>query len=218
MVRIPALLTLALLASYGDAFAEIHWDKPVQEFHRSPQDRSIVAKYAFKNTGTSAVTIDNIRTSCGCTSADLEKRTYGPGESGEVTVKFTFGSRVGPQRKTIRVFTSDNEKEPTVLDLRVYIEEAVTVTPSLVFWRVGEPATAKAVQITTQPSPAVKIKGVRTSDPSITAKLEPINPGESYKVTITPTATNAKQSVEISVDTDYPPDAPRTYLIYARIK
>jgi hypothetical protein len=217
MARRLALLAAALFSTSASLCAEIQWEKPIQEFHRSPQDRSVEAKFAFKNVGSTPVTIDNIRTSCGCTTADLEKRTYAPGESGEVKVKFTFGSRVGGQRKTIRVFTSD-EKEPAILDLRVFIQEAITITPTLVFWRNGETPSAKTVQITTQPNPLVRIKGVRSSNPKFTATLEPQKPGESYKVTITPTETSGKQSAEISVDTDYPSDSPRTYLIYARVK
>ncbi|MHA3774351.1 DUF1573 domain-containing protein [Verrucomicrobiota bacterium sgz303538] len=197
---------------------QLRWDKPVQEFHRSPQDKFVETKFSFKNTGTTPVKIDDIRTSCGCTTADLTKRTYAPGEQGEITVKFNFGGRTGGLRKVIRVFSSDKPDEPTPLDLIVYVEEPLKVAPALVLWRVGEANTPKPVEITATPEHPVRIKGVSSSNPRLAASLRTVKAGEEYLVSVKPTDTTLRESAEISVQTDYPPDAPRAYTIHARIK
>ncbi|RYD65244.1 MAG: DUF1573 domain-containing protein [Verrucomicrobiaceae bacterium] len=190
----------------------------MQEFHRTPKDKFVEAKFSFKNTGASPVTIKNIRTSCGCTSADLEKKTYAPGEEGHVAVKFNFGGRLGGQRKTIRVFASDQPDDPMVLDLRVYITEPVTVSPSLVFWRVGEANAVKNVRLQMAPGQPVKVKGVTSNNPRVTAALQTVKAGEQYVIAVKAADTTLRESAEIQVATDFPPDAPRTYTIHARIK
>ena len=216
--KLLAFSSACLLAGNLLHAEQLHWDKPVQEFHRTPEDKFVETKFAFKNTGTTPVTIENIRTSCGCTTADLTKRTYGPGEQGEVAVKFNFGGRVGGQRKLVRVFSTDKPDEPTVLDLRVYVEESLKVAPSLVLWRVGEANMPKPVQITATPERPVRIKSVSSTNPRVAASLQTVKAGEQYLVSIKPTDTNLRESAEIKVQTDFPPDAPRAYTIHARIK
>ena len=64
----------------------------------------------------------------------------------------------------------------------------------------------------------VRIKGVTSSNPRLPAKLETIKTGEQYVVSVQPSDTVQKESAEISVLTDFPADAPRTYILQARVK
>jgi hypothetical protein len=216
--RLLPLLPLLLLFTAARAQAQLKWDHDVQEFHRVPEDKEIYAHYAFHNTTTAPVTIKGLKSSCGCTTAHLEKKTYAPGESGEVDIHFVFGDRKGYYRKTVTVTTDDKTAEPVVLVLRITIHDPVTIAPALVYWKTGEPATAKSVQFTTEPAERVHIKSVTSSNPRLTAKLEATNPGEAYAITVQPADTTQKESAEISVQTDFPADAPRIYTIHARIK
>ena len=213
---IACLATLLLLTGRG--WAELQWDKPVQQFQRTPADGAIEARFTFKNTGATPVTIKTLRPSCGCTTAHLAKKTYGPGEAGEVVARFVFGDRKGPQRKTIEVRTDDAPTEPVLLDLRVNIHDPLTIAPALVFWKRGEPAEPKTVQLTADADQHVRIKSVASSNPRLAAKLVTIKAGEQYAVAVTPADTAQKESAEISVLTDFPADAPRTYILHARVK
>jgi hypothetical protein len=215
--RLLAFLVPLLLA-VASAQAELKWDKPVQEFQRTPADGELEVHFTFRNAGSAPVTIKSLRPSCGCTTAHLEKKTYAPGEAGEVVARFVFGDRKGPQRKTIEVRTDDATQEHAILDLRVNIHDPLTVTPALVFWKRGEPAEAKTVQLKAEPDQRVRIKGVTSPNPRIVATLETIKAGEEYVVSVKPADTTQKESAEISVQTDFPPDAPRAYTIHARIK
>jgi hypothetical protein len=94
----------------------------------------------------------------------------------------------------------------------------VTLAPALVFWRTGEAAAAKSVQFTAEAAHPVHIKSVTSSSPRLTAKLETTKAGEQYAISVTPVDTAQKESAEISVQTDFPADAPRAYTIHARIK
>src|SRR5689334_11783533 len=92
-----------VLALGAPAFAQLKWDKPWQEFHRVPEEDHLETKFTFRNAGPSPVTIKSVKTSCGCTTARLEKNLYAPGETGEVVTRFNFGDRKGAHRKLITV-------------------------------------------------------------------------------------------------------------------
>jgi hypothetical protein len=213
-----SLLALFLFLLGVRAEAQIKWDHPVQEFHRVPEDKEIYAHYTFQNAGTAPVTIKSLRSSCGCTTAHLDKKTYAPGESGEVVVHFVFGDRKGLLRKTVTATTDDKTAEPVVLNLLLNIHDPVTIAPALVYWKTGEPAAAKSVQFSVEPSQHVHIKSVTSSNPRLPAKLETTKAGEQYAISVLPADTTQKESAEISVQTDFPADAPRAYTIHARIK
>lgn len=209
---------LALLLLSAAAQAELQWEHPVQEFQRSPEDKYVEARFAFKNVGKTPMTIHDTRTSCGCTTAKLEKKTYAPGESGAIVAKFDFGSRKGLQRKTVTVYTEGNEEPAVVLDLRVDVQPSFTVSPSLVFWRVGEPPAPKTIQLSAANGRKVGVKSVTSSNPRVQAKLQTGAKGERYTLLVTPVGTDRKETAELKVETDFPADAPRIYTIYARIK
>ena len=214
---LPLFLTLLIFTGVR-LHAQLTWDRPVQEFHRVPEDKEIWAHYAFHNATSAPVTIKTLRSSCGCTTAHLEKKMYAPGESGEVLIHFIFGDRKGPYRKTVTVTTDDKTAEPVVLNLLINIHDPVTLTPALVYWRTGESASPKSVQFTAEASQKVHVKSVTSSNPRLVAKLETTKPGEQYAISVAPADTTQKESAEISVQTDFPPDAPRAYTIHARIK
>src|ERR1700676_340719 len=131
----------------GSAFGQLAWDTTEQTFNSKQQDKEVVAKYKFTNSGPKPVKIQNVRTSCGCTTAQLNKTYYAPGESGEIETKFTFSGRTGKQEKAITVDTTANPQQPTILKLHVYIEETVKVEPEVVLWRVGEQPDPKSIHI-----------------------------------------------------------------------
>jgi hypothetical protein len=200
------------------ARADLKWDKPAQEFQRTPAEAALEAHFTFQNTGQSPVTIKSLRASCGCTTARLEKKTYAPGEQGEVLTRFVFGDRKGLHHLTVSVVTAEKPNEPMVLDLRVYIHDPVTIAPALVYWKTGESPAAKTAQVNAEAGQPVHVKSVASSNPRVTATLQIVKPGAQYIVSVAPADTTQKESAEISVQTDFPPDSPKTYTIHARIK
>ena len=212
-------ICLVLLVFFCErAGAQMQWEQPSQQFRRAPQDEGLDVRYRFRNGGREAVTVVAIKPACGCTSVQLEKKTYRPGESGEIEVRFTFGGREGEQWKTIEVETDPPYGAATVVDLRVTIHDPLKLETSLVFWRCGDGGEAKAVQITATASEPVQIKRVISSNPRIEVKLETVKVGEHYVVTVRPTDTSRKESAEIFLIADVPEDAPRTYILHARVK
>src|SRR6185369_16179059 len=136
----------------------------------------------------------------------LDKNTFAPGEGSEILVKFNFGAHRGPTRKMITVTTQD--KQEYSLDLRVWIQEPLTIAPSLVFWKVGDSADAKSVELTIAAGQNLKITGSTSTNPRIGAKLEILKAGEKYSVKVKPEDTTQKETAEVSIHTDYPSESP----------
>jgi hypothetical protein len=210
---LPLLLLLA-----ASAHAQLAWEKPVQRFERSPEDKAVEARYAFRNAGSAPITIRSLRSSCGCTTARLEQKTYAPGESGAVTLRFAFGDRKGAHRKGVTVHTDEQGAAPVVLLLEVNIHEPLTLAPALVFWRKGDAPGAKTVALDATAAQPVRIQSVASTNPRFTATLQTGAAGQHYTVAITPADTAQKDAAEIRVQTDFPADAPRAYTIHARVK
>lgn len=232
------------------AFAGLEWKSQRIDHPASVADEGAEVDFKFTNTGDHSVTIESVRTSCGCTIATLDKKVYAPGESGEITAIFVFGDRVGKQRKRITVRTRETGEdgkaitESTALELRVTIPEAVKVRPRLVYWRQNEALAPKTIQITTDHDQPIRVTGVSSANDSVTAELKPVEEGKSYEIVLTPkqetatikstdTAPTDPTSGEpgdstppiprietrslITIQTDYPPDNPRSYTVVARI-
>lgn len=209
-------LFLIFCAASSPAFAQLKWENPWQEFQRDPEVEYVEATFKFTNTGATPVSVKSVKTSCGCTTAEMAKKTYLPGETGVVTANFHFGDRVGAQRKIVTVKTVDGISQD--LNIVVYIHRAMTLTPSLVYWKKAQDALPQAVTLNTEPGQVVHVTRVTSPNPRFAVQLETVTEGAQYRVLIAPTSTVEKDKAEITVQTDYPPDAPRAYTIYARIK
>lgn len=59
--------------------------------------------FKFKNTGNSALIINNVLTTCGCTAPEWPKEPILAGESGEIKVRFNSAHKNGRQNKIITI-------------------------------------------------------------------------------------------------------------------
>jgi hypothetical protein len=217
LMRTPFFILLFSVFAVS-AQAQLVFDQPEQSFKAKPEEGSVDAKYRFTNNGKEPVKIENVKTSCGCTTAALKKTDYAPGESGEIDAKFTFGGRVGRQEKVILVSTSQARENPIALRLVVDIEDQIHIQPELVFWRVGEQPDPKKIEVTVADNASVKILSVVSDNPLIRAQLSEVKPGKEYEIQITPTDVSQKGSATLLILTNYPQQNPQTRYAYARIK
>jgi hypothetical protein len=210
-------LVVLFFALAGPARGELNWENPEQTFDAKSLDKAIVAKYRFTNVGTQPVKIQDIKASCGCTTAALSKIEFAPGESGDIEVKFTFGGRAGKQQKAIAVTTSASPEQPTILRLVVNIEETVKIQPAFVMWMAGEAAVPKTIRITVAEDAPVKIESVVSDNPGIKVQLAELRAGKEYELQVAPDDTRQPTVATLMIKTDYPPDNPEMRYAYARI-
>ncbi len=104
----------------------------------TPLDLGSIAtgKYAngtvtLKNTGTEPIIISQCKTSCGCTSTNCPKgEQIGPGDSTDVEIKVTAGSRARTIKKTV-TFLVEGQR-PVSLPVSVNVVAYVTVDPQTI--------------------------------------------------------------------------------------
>jgi hypothetical protein len=211
-------IVFLLLALATPVFGQLKWENPEQVLTAKPLDKIISAKFRFTNVGTTSVKITDLKPSCGCTTAWLEKKEYAPGESGEIEAKFKFDGRLGHQQKWITVSTDWVPPQPTILRFTVDIPELITIQPELVWWRVGEPLKPKTVRIAIPDQSPAKVISVRADNAVMSLELREIRPGKELEVKVTPTTTSQPAGSNLLIRTDYPPEHPATLYIYARVK
>ena len=135
ILALGAACLFALIANPAQAKG-LRWDAKVLSFDTKPGDEKVEARYPFTNISEQAITILETSTSCGCTVPTLEKKTYAPGESGELLAIFTLGGRTGEQRKTISVRTDEAAASQSYeLQLSVSIPVAISFNPRVLFWQ-----------------------------------------------------------------------------------
>lgn len=93
------------------------------------QGEEVKATISFTNNGDTALTIDKVKTPCGCTKAALEKTTFAPGESGSFDITINTTRLTGDYDKKITILSNDsNEPEQKV---RVHFKMATQANASL---------------------------------------------------------------------------------------
>lgn len=81
-----------------------------------PYDSQELFEFEFKNTGKTPLLIQNVQTSCGCTTASKPAEPIQPGKKSKISVKYDT-KRVGDLNKNITV-TTNVQTEPIVLTIR----------------------------------------------------------------------------------------------------
>jgi len=196
----------------------LEWETKRISIVATPEQESAEAVFVFTNNSDQTVTVKSVRSSCGCTVTELEKKEYLAGESGEIKALFTFGNRTGAQRKTITVETDDANEAKTSLQLDVSIPKLIQIKPFFVFWRKGDALDAKKIELRVSDPDLIKPVSVEANNDLFEAVLDSTNDPSVFTVTITPRSTEVSGNSHFLVTTDYPAEKPRVVRLYAGIR
>ncbi|MBA3936005.1 MAG: DUF1573 domain-containing protein [Planctomycetes bacterium] len=175
-------------------------------------DTVVMSTFPFTNAGKTPVTITELKTSCGCTTADLEKRTYAAGEAGEITMAFTVGDFTGLQTKLVTVKTDEPGSPPIFLRMEIQLPEGPSPSQRFIDWYVGAGPSKKTIFITLPKDPKFHMQRVECADKRLKISLDPGQDENHYLISIIPTETTRPYAAAIDVITDL-----RTIHVYARI-
>lgn len=184
MIKKWLLIILPIFVFLPFLSAELVWDKKEIEVKPLELLEKVTATFYFTNTGKIPITISNVQSSCGCTTTELKKKRYEPGEKGEIGVIFTVGARTGLQQKQILVSTDSTSPSLTQLSLKVYLPEILKLEPSLIEWKVGESNVTRIIQAEASSSVPVKIIAVNSTSQGIEATWKEVKPGRSYQIEV----------------------------------
>lgn len=156
------------------------FEKTEIDFGEISDEKAIEMEIPFTNTGDQPVTIRRMHAHCGCTTPELEKKTYQPGESGAIKVIFDPHRRYGAQAKKVTVYTDDPVLPIKNLMVRGYVRAIAYVEPFLTnFGEVGKGETSRKITYVIGEREDFEITEIVSSNPEIlSAKVigsEPIN-------------------------------------------
>lgn len=221
------LLLFLLIPLLGHA--ELTWETKAIEHEALPTETKFEAAFNFTNSGNETVTITNIRSTCGCTTASLDKNTYAPGESGSIKATFTYGARKGGQSKLITVSTDQKQEPNTSLTLNVYIPEVFKLEGSPVLvWkcRDGEELNTRSIRIYSDYEEPIEIIDIISSNPqTFDFELQPQEEPNTYLLLVTPKpeikdTMGEKQILrgKFTIKSNFPTEGRGTITVYALIK
>lgn len=91
------------------ANTSIRWIDSTLDFGRVTEGETVEAGFRFRNTGNHPLVISNVSPSCGCTVAEKPVEPIAPGAEGIIRASFDSRGRLGPNHKTLNVYSNTQE-------------------------------------------------------------------------------------------------------------
>lgn len=127
LVMAAALVVVAATAASAQGKIEVEGG-PAYDWGRVGPGQ-LKATIAVKNVGDAPLKISDVRPSCGCTVAPIDKNLLQPGEIGKISVTMN-ASGFGPVKKSLTVSSDDPVNPSQVIFLSADIRPVMTYEPA----------------------------------------------------------------------------------------
>jgi hypothetical protein len=151
----------------------------------SGAEEIVRGEFKFTNRSAAPIKILGVNPDCGCTTADLPTKSYGPNETGVIAVKINLAALAGRSIKTVSVVTDEPADNHYLLSVDIEVIESFSISPHLLFWRPNEKPDPKKLLITLL-SPDVRLLGLTAPPDSFLAELQPGATPRQATVRVTP--------------------------------
>jgi hypothetical protein len=139
-----------------------------------PPESKSVATYTFMNDGKGPLKILDVLVTCGCTSLELVKRDYAPGERGTIKVSYQAPTSGGPVLLPLFVLSDDPANPRQELMLRANVVLHVIVEPPTFQLSLDAPnANAPTITLFSEDKKAFSITNVESSNGAISVSIDP---------------------------------------------
>ena len=208
---------VALAASaISAARADLTWEQKTADLTAAAGTEVVETHFKFTNTGPTPVDIRQVESSCGCTTTQLDKRHYEPGQSGEIVARYTVGGHMGLRKNTVAVSSSD-QAEVTTLSFIVHIPEIAHLEPAFVTWAHDEINKPKSITLDMLQDATPRDIAVQSSNASVTATLETLVKDRKYRMVVTPARTSEFLHAVLTVHCRFG-DKEQTFRTYATVQ
>jgi len=170
---------------------KIACDEPEYDFGERSNDEKVEHEFIIKNIGDGQLLIDKVRTTCGCTVAQLEKKELQPGESTKIKTTLSLKGRQGATSKSISVESNDPETPLLTLTLKGTAIAPILVEPQVVNLGkiVDDKPADQVIEVkSNRPDLTFNITKVDLSQlPGFKTEVETVEQGKSYKIKLSAT-------------------------------
>lgn len=199
-----------LAAGWGCVFAvfllagscargQLRWEATELEVESRPGQTKADGWFRFLNAGPRPVTLFGLKDGCGCSTSNLVRRAYGPGERGDFTLGIETGGTPGNYVKFATLKTDDPYQPNVYLCVHVRVPEAIEWRPGSLQWRVGGPASEQVLGLTLAEGPVV-IESMICEEPR-RFSIRCAGEGRDRRIYVKPadTARPARGSIRVEV-------------------
>ncbi len=196
---------------------------PVYDFGEMDNSNKVERSFVVKNVGDEALVISDVKTTCGCTVAELEKNTLAPGEETTIAATFNLKGKQGVQSKKITVMSNDPETPNYILEIKGNSVATISLEPSLLNLGriVDNDSHSQSVTVkSTKEGHTFKIERlVVPEDAQFSAEVEEVEPGKEYRITATtqPGLVAGMLNGRITVMTDDPSRKMMSISVYGHV-
>lgn len=199
------IIILAILSIPTSSWAQLYWENKFIRRTVQSTEKQVLVTFKFQNVGKDTITIKSIKSSCGCTTAEMAKKNYKGGEAGQLVVTFDPGSRTGIQNKSVVLETDQSTDSVIQLDMEFTLPTVLDISPGKVFWGNGEAKETKVIKLTLSKNVTpFNVIDVSSSNEDFIVKLKTIKPGSQYEIKVTPTQTIYPAKATLRIQTDTP--------------
>lgn len=186
------LLGICAVAAFAQPKLEVMLKDDTQDWGEvKPDESPLKAKIKMKNAGDELLKIYNVKPTCGCTTAPLDKDELKPGEIAELDVTLNFNSSMTKVSKSIIVKTNDPDAASKVIRLKAEVLVPITLFPkstlNIGFFDPNTPTNAVVV-LNNESDQPIKMVDVHANLPSLKCDVKPgtvIPPKESLTANFT---------------------------------
>ncbi len=93
------------------------------DFGAIEEGDKVLHVFTFINTGEEPLIINDVKSSCGCTSKEWPKEPIAPGVESQITIEFNSKGKAGKQTKTVTI-NANTEPNPIRLTIKADVNNA----------------------------------------------------------------------------------------------
>ncbi len=175
-----------------------------------PTQSPLKAEIKLKNEGNELLKIAEVKPSCGCTTAPLDKTELEPGDVATLSVTFNVSSSTGTVSKSIAI-TSNDPKSKQYLEIKANVVRAIILKPYTYLpfknLQIGKESTS-TLFIKNNADTDITFSDITIDPPKMQIDLPQkfvLKPGEEIKLTgIMIPKTVGYQTSTVTIKTSHP--------------
>lgn len=224
----PTLDSHAGIQPSDPSQSPLTWEKMAHDFGNIPDTEAVTYVFKFKNNTDKNVTILRAHGSCGCTVPDLPKKSFKPGEAGEMPVTFNPQHRKGANPKSITIEYSEPAGTPqTMVTINSNVQPLVMIEPQKMYLMEVDSKMGKTTEITVSGRKKdFAVTSVEKSTEALDIQIGQVREvdmeGEKFQqvpitVTIKPGTPIGEIQTEIIIKTNEEKAASNNYVFFADV-
>lgn len=103
--------------------------------------------FRFTNAGRDPLIIGEIKSTCGCTVPDIQKKIYRPGEAGELTVRYNPHHKRGFDSRSVTIETNDSTQPSVRLTIKAHVKQLIVIEPTMLQFGQVDKGKSKQMEI-----------------------------------------------------------------------